>query len=298
MGGRFGPRLFTGKTEHNRDYVVAKRDDGPVCFPLGQGILTCRCTSTFLWSGWLGGIRRTSETSSEESAGLRTAQERMTQSIRSPDSTPPIRSPDSTLETWPEPIRRRQTENYPVEAPLTADRLASRFGHAADDGALSAADVEHPVGAGSDFGFCGAAGFAGRRLEGVSAPFVRHGLRRRLTRGQRQSPLWELDYIMATASSVGASLQPAWRRRAGDSRRDSSSCAIGNATCCGKCGSSAILDSHYRRLGNAFRLGTPANGLLAHCCLRRGVAAVNLACAAHAVAFWRQRPDSGSSRPA
>ena len=23
MGGRFGPRLFTGKTEHNRDYVVA-----------------------------------------------------------------------------------------------------------------------------------------------------------------------------------------------------------------------------------------------------------------------------------
>lgn len=74
------------------------------------------------------------------------------------------------------------------------------------------------------------------------------------------------------------------RRRAGDSRRDSSSCAMGNATCCGKCGSSTILDSHYRRLGNAFRLGTPANGLLAHGRLRRGVAAVNLACAAQAVA--------------
>ena len=105
--------------------------------------------------------------------------------------------------------------HYLAEAPLTADRLASRFGHAADDGALPAADVEHPVGAGSDFGFCGAAGFAGRRLEGVSAPFVRHGLRRRLTRGQRQSPLWELDYIMATASSASASLQPAWRWRDG-----------------------------------------------------------------------------------
>jgi hypothetical protein len=109
--------------------------------------------------------------------------------------------------------------HYLAEAPLTADRLASRFGHAADDGALPAADVEHPVGAGSDFGFCGAAGFAGRRLEGVSTPFVRHGLRRRLTRGQRQSPLWELDYIMATASSASASLQPPWRWRDGGPAR-------------------------------------------------------------------------------
>ena len=37
MGGRFGPRLFTGKTEHNRDYVVAKRDDGPGVLSAGAG---------------------------------------------------------------------------------------------------------------------------------------------------------------------------------------------------------------------------------------------------------------------
>ena len=37
MGGRFCPRLFTGKTEHNRDYVVAKRDDGPGVLSAGAG---------------------------------------------------------------------------------------------------------------------------------------------------------------------------------------------------------------------------------------------------------------------
>jgi hypothetical protein len=150
---------------------------------------------------------------------LRTAQERMTT----------ISLSDRPFDASDHPIRRSKhgrspsgggkLRHYLAEAPLTADRLASRFGHAADDGALPAADVEHPVGAGSDFGFCGAAGFAGRRLEGVSTPFVRHGLRRRLTRGQRQSPLWELDYIMATASSASASLQPPWRWRDGGPAR-------------------------------------------------------------------------------
>ena len=37
MGGRFGPRLFTRNTEHNRDHVVAKRDDGPGVFSAGAG---------------------------------------------------------------------------------------------------------------------------------------------------------------------------------------------------------------------------------------------------------------------
>ena len=54
MGGRFGPRLFTGKTEHNRDHVVAKRDDGPGMFPAGAGNIDLPMHEHVSVVGWAG----------------------------------------------------------------------------------------------------------------------------------------------------------------------------------------------------------------------------------------------------
>ena len=78
------------------------------------------------------------------------------------------------------------------------------------------------------------------------------------------------------------------------SRRDSSSCATGNATCCGKCGSSTILDSHYRRLGRISPRNTrarPVGPLLFASWRRCGKSGMR----GTSRRLWWQRPDSGSS---
>ena len=55
MGGRFGPRLFTGNTEHHREHVVAKRDEGLRVLSAGAGNIDLSMHEHVFVVGWTEG---------------------------------------------------------------------------------------------------------------------------------------------------------------------------------------------------------------------------------------------------